>query len=120
MQRKKPIVLSLCDLTGIASQPWEDDGRFDVIRVDVQTGGNVITDTIEDTLGAGRTFDDVVVVLAQPPCTHFTSSGARWWAGKGEEAIVEGMGVVDACLRWVALARSAVLVLENPVGRLPQ
>lgn len=57
-------------------------------------------------------------IIAQPPCTHFAGSGARWWAGKGEAAILEGLQVVDACLRFVAVCSPVWWVLENPVGRL--
>jgi len=57
-------------------------------------------------------------VLAAPPCTDLASSGARWWAEKGEAALLSALAVVDACLRIVVVHRPQWWVLENPVGRL--
>jgi hypothetical protein len=48
----------------------------------------------------------------------FAGSGARWWAGIPESELLEALGVVDACLRVVAVCRPAWWALENPVGRL--
>ena len=59
-----------------------------------------------------------VVILAAPPCDHLAGSGARWWAEKGEGALLEALAVVDACLRAVAIYRPRVWALENPSGRL--
>lgn len=64
--------------------------------------------------------EEIYGILAAPPCTHFAGSGARWWAGKGESALLEGLSVVDACLRIVYVCKPMFWVLENPVGRLSQ
>lgn len=102
-------VLSLCDFTGAWSQPYVDAG-YDVVRLDIRRGQDV------------RLFEalpfPVRGVLAAPPCTDFASSGARWWAAKGEQALLDGLAVVDACLRIVAVHRPQWWCLENPVGRL--
>jgi hypothetical protein len=57
-------------------------------------------------------------ILSAPPCTHFAASGARWWDGKGDAALIEGLSVVDACLRAVLLYKPQWWALENPIGRL--
>ena len=57
-------------------------------------------------------------ILAAPPCTAFSVSGARWWARKGEAALLDGLSVVDACIRIIEAVRPAWWALENPVGRL--
>lgn len=57
-------------------------------------------------------------ILAAPPCTHFARSGARHWNRKGTSAILDGLSIVDACLRFVAICRPQWWVLENPIGRL--
>jgi site-specific DNA-cytosine methylase len=105
----KPLILSLCDHSGTWSQPYADSG-YEVIRVDLQDGKDV------------RLFEHpgrpVRGILAAPPCDHFALSGARWWEGKGESAVFEGLAVVDACLRIVAATRPDWWALENPVGRL--
>ena len=102
-------VLSLCDYTGSWSQPYRDAG-YDVVQVDLKHGQDV------------RLFEalpfPVRGVLAAPPCTDFASSGARWWAGKGQQAILDSLAIVDACLRIVVIHRPQWWVLENPIGRL--
>lgn len=102
-------VLSLCDHSGTWSQPYRDAG-YDVVQLDLKIGQDV------------RLFEalpfPVRGVLAAPPCTEFASSGARWWPEKGEQALLDALAVVDACLRIIAVHRPVWWVLENPVGRL--
>jgi site-specific DNA-cytosine methylase len=102
-------ILSLCDFTGAWSKPYRDAG-YDVVQLDIKHGHDV------------RLFEalpyPVRGVLAAPPCTHLAVSGARWWADKGEQALLDAMAVVDACLRIVAVHRPQWWALENPVGRL--
>ena len=101
-------ILSLCDYTGVWSKPYRDNG-YEVIQVDLKYGQDI------------RLFcyqDDIHGIIAQPPCTHFAGSGARWWKQKGEKPLLEGLALVDACLRFVAVCNPKWWVLENPVGRL--
>ena len=104
-----PVVLSLCDYTGVWSRPYVQAG-YEVVQVDIKRGQDI------------RLFSHlkrpVRGVLAAPPCTHFANSGARWWEVKGEQALLEGLGLVDACLRVIATHDPVWWVLENPVGRL--
>lgn len=104
-----PTILSLCDLTGNWSRPYEEAG-YRVVRVDLGRG--------EDVRLLRRLDEPVHGILAAPPCTHFARSGAWKWAEKGEPAILEGLAIVDACLRAVAIYRPAWWALENPIGRL--
>jgi hypothetical protein len=98
-------ILSLCDFTGAWSKPYRDAG-YDVVQLDIKHGHDV------------RLFEalpyPVRGVLAAPPCTHLAVSGARWWADKGEQALLDAMAVVDACLRIVAVHRPQWWALENP------
>lgn len=101
-------ILSLCDYSGEWPRPYKEAG-YNVIQVDIQFGQDV------------RLFEyigDVYGILAAPPCTHLASSGARWWKQKGEEALIENLSIVDACLRIIAMHNPAFWALENPVGRL--
>lgn len=102
-------VLSLCDYTGAWSRPYREAG-YDVVQVDIRNGADV------------RLFEalpfPVRGVLAAPPCTDFAASGARWWDAKGEDALLAGLAVVDACMRIVLVHRPQWWCLENPVGRL--
>lgn len=102
-------ILSLCDFTGSWGRPYEEAG-YEVVRVDLKHGQDVRL----------LRFDSMPVhgILAAPPCDHFSRAGAWLWESKGEPALLEGLAVVDACLRAVAIYRPAWWVLENPIGRL--
>lgn len=103
------MILSLCDYTGNWSRPYEEAG-YAVVRVDLQHG--------QDVRLLRHVAAPVHGILAAPPCTHFARSGARLWAAKGEAAVLEGLAVVDACLRAVAIHAPTWWALENPIGRL--
>ncbi len=102
-------ILSLCDHTGNWSRPYLEAG-YDVRQIDLQHGQDI------------RLFEalpyPVRGVLAAPPCTEFAGSGARWWEGKGERSLLEGLALVDACCRIILVHRPQWWVIENPVGRL--
>ena len=103
------IILDLCGGTGAWSAPYKDAG-YDVRVIDpVMRGGDVRTHEY---------LDNIHGILAAPPCTHLSVSGARWWAGKGEEALLEALSVVDACMRVIITTHPVWWALENPVGRL--
>ena len=79
----------------------------------------IIISDIENDVRLLRKVDARVHgILAAPPCTHLSGSGARWWEEKGEEALLEALSIVDACLRAVVLYQPKWWCLENPVGRL--
>ncbi|KKM05101.1 hypothetical protein LCGC14_1757540 [marine sediment metagenome] len=61
---------------------------------------------------------NVYGILAAPPCTHLAGSGARWWGQKGEEALLEALALIDACMRIILISNPTFWALENPVGRL--
>ena len=101
-------ILSLCDYTGRWSEPYSKNG-YEVIEVEILHGQDV---RLLEHPG------EVHGIIAQPPCTHFAGSGARWWKAKGEEKLLEGLQLVDACLRFVAICQPQFWVLENPVNAL--
>lgn len=105
----KGLILSLCDHTGNWSRPYELAG-YEVVRVDLRNGGDVRLLRHIDRPVHG--------ILAAPPCTHFSRAGAPLWKRKGEGPILDGLAVVDACLRATAIYRPTWWALENPVGRL--
>ena len=104
------LILDLCGGTGSWSAPYAEAG-YEVLIVDPR----------KDT-GDVRLLEvpprRVHGILAAPPCTHLSGSGARWWASKGDAALLEALAVVDACLRIVAATQPEWWALENPVGRL--
>lgn len=103
------VILSLCDYSGNWSRPYAEAG-YDVVQVDLQRGGDVRL--------LEWASDPVQGIIAAPPCDHFSKAGAWKWAEKGEAAILDGLSVVDACLRAVAIYRPVWWALENPAGRL--
>jgi hypothetical protein len=104
------VVLDLCGGTGAWSSPYRESG-YDVRIIDPLADGT-------DVRLMERLEFPVHGVLAAPPCTHLAGSGARWWEEKGEEALLDALSIVDACLRIVAVHRPEWWCLENPVGRL--
>lgn len=106
-ENNNKVILDLCGGTGSWSRPYQDAG-YDV---------RLITMPAHDV----RLYQPdgyVYGILAAPPCSHFAGSGARWWKQKGETALLEGLSVVDACIRIIFACRPTFWALENPVGRL--
>ncbi len=103
----KPIILDLCSGTGAWSRPYVDHG-YDVRLITMP----------EHDVRLYEPPDNVYGILAAPPCTHLSRSGARWWKAKGEGALLEAMAVVDACLRVVVVTQPTFWALENPIGRI--
>lgn len=106
MKNKDKIILHLCADMGSDSQPYRDAG-YDVRCV----GSDIGVENYEPP-------DNVYGIIANPPCTHFSGSGARWWKMKGDKAIIEGIIPVIHCLRIISLSSPKFWILENPVGRL--
>jgi len=106
------IILDLCAGTGAWSLPYRNAG-YDVW---------LMTLSSNDVRLLYYPPKHVYGILAAPPCTHFSLSGARWWREKGEKPLLEALSIVDACLRIILLCKLQgglkFWCLENPVGRL--
>lgn len=102
------LILDLCGGTGAWSKPYKEE-NYDV---------KVITLPKFDVRLFEKPQKKVYGVLAAPPCTHFCVSGSRWWKEKGDKALLEGLSILDACFRIIAIARPKFWCLENPIGRL--
>lgn len=101
------VILDLCAGSGEWSRPYVEMG-YDVRRVDPVRG----TGDVRLMLYPGRVHG----ILAAPPCTVFANSGARW--PRTDADYIEGLSVVDACLRFVLMCSPVWWVLENPIGKL--
>jgi hypothetical protein len=105
----KPIILDLCGGTGAWSRPWLESGEYDV---------RIITLPEHDV----RTYQppqDVYGILAAPPCTHFSVSGARFWEEKDKDGrTLKDTQILSACLMIIAKTKPVFWVIENPVGRM--
>lgn len=116
-----PIVLSLCDKTGVMVDPWLSAG-YECWIVDrqhpdgerrdgqlVRVGADVLT-----WLPPRR---DYHAAFAFPPCTDLANSGNRWKSAKGLRRLSEALSLVDACRRILEWT-DAPWALENPVGSI--
>lgn len=103
------LILSLCDYSGVWSNPYREAG-YKVVQVDIALDGSDVR--LLERVG------EVHGIIAQPPCTAFAASGARWWRGKGLSALLEGLSIVDACMRIISVEKPKWWVLENPAGRI--
>jgi len=106
------LILSLCDYSGRWSDPYREAG-YAVMQIDLKKGGDVrLLKKIDHPVHG---------VLCAPVCTEFSGAGAKHWAGKaakGNQGLLDGLALVDACLRIVQVHKPVWWVLENPVGRL--
>lgn len=101
------IILDLCGGTGAWSKPYQENPEYDVRTI-----------TLPEDVRLYIPPKEVYGILAAPPCDHFAVSGARWWKSKGDEALLESLSIVDACLRIIHITNPTFWCLENPIGRL--
>ena len=102
------IILDLCGGTGAWSRPYAEAG-YDVRVIGLP----------EDVRLLRLQPVQVHGILAAPPCTYFCRM--RMCRGRpSDEQFMEGLSVVDACLRAVSIYRPKWWALENPQGYLRQ
>ena len=118
-------LLSLYDYSGMWSKPFWDAG-WNVIQMDLKHGQDINQfQSVEDVWDYG--INDVHGILAAPPCTDFTVSGAQFWKAKDEDGrTAEAIKLVNQVQRFADLFTPTdpdydepfFWVMENPVGRL--
>lgn len=113
-------VLSIFDRTGNWARPWALAG-YDVRCLDLEsevTSPADIFDFCRDW-AIDHGMENCDVVLAQPPCTDFASSGARWFADKdadGRTAL--SIRLVQHTLDVIGWLKPLCWAMENPIGRI--
>jgi len=121
-------LLSLFDYSGQWSKPFADNG-WNVIQWDIKLNEFMNINALETAEICLDLFNDVTGIISAPPCTHFTNSGAQYWAIKDEDGrTYEAMEMVNQVKRIANLFRPTdpeydqpfFWALENPVGRLPK
>jgi len=117
------VVLSLFDLTGQWSAPWEEAG-YQVYRFDIQADpemGDVRKFDVQFFMDAFSMFEgsDIYAILAACPCTDFASSGAKHFAAKDADGrTLESVELVKTTLATIEYFKPTIWAIENPVGRI--
>jgi hypothetical protein len=108
-------IVSLFDHTGQWPAPYKEAG-YNVIQVDIRDGWDVLdieAQELEEAIG------EIHGVLAAPPCTDFSSSGAQYWPMKDKDGrTAHSVRLVDHTLDLIEQWNPVWWALENPVGRL--
>ncbi len=129
MRVNNKLVISMCDLTGIAIKPWLDAGYLCVI-IDPQHEG---TKRVGNLIKIGETIERALPYLGRlmriyrtsfvfgfPPCTDLAVSGARHFQAKAANDIhfqAKAALIVKEC-HIVAEMSGAPYAIENPVSVL--
>lgn len=119
------VILSLFDHSGAWSEPYRAAG-YTVIAFDIKEPGGFgwahdIADFSCEYLLEELGLHTIYGIIAAPPCTHFTVSGAQYWPAKDEDGRTDAMlELVYQVFRTVELFAPKFWVFENPVGRLPK
>lgn len=105
-------ILSLFDYSGNWPKYYKEAG-YNVLQVDTKLGIDVLELTTDDLP------DEIHGILAAPPCTHFSGSGAQYWKAKDEDGrTAEALALVDKVIELVDIYEPEFWAIENPVGRL--
>jgi hypothetical protein len=120
----RDTIISLCDESGVWSAPYRRAG-YRVIQVDLKLGGDArlwpslpsATPRLSSEFADVRDYvGRVHGLLAAPVCTAFAGSGAKH--RRGDEVILEGLALVDACARLAFVLNPDFWAAENPAGKL--
>ena len=112
----KKTIISLCDYTGIFTQPWRDAG-YEALHVDPQRENN---GTILDMMPSIRQaiIKGACFVAGFPPCTDVAVSGAAHFASKLESdkyCQAKAALVAEQC-RMIGEIAGCPWFFENPVS----
>ena len=111
-------IISLFDASGEWSKPWSEAG-YNVWTFDIQDGQDINDFSAEYLLNEGFGDLDIWGILAAPPCTDFSSSGAQFWAKKDANGQTElSNELVRQTLRTVEFLQPKIWAMENPIGRI--
>ncbi len=108
MDNSDKIVYSLCDYSGEWCKPYRENG-YTVYQIDLKYG-----DDVRLLKYPGKVY----AVLAAPMCTVFANSGAKWKMLRPVSEVLEGLALVDACIRFAFATKADIFSLENPCGDL--
>jgi len=101
-------VIVACESSRVVAEAFAKRGH-DAWSCDLlpgETDGNHIIGDVMDLDMAS--YD---LVIAHPPCTHLSVSGARWWKSK----LVEQREAIQFFL-WFTNLKNGKIAIENPIG----
>ncbi len=108
----KKVIVSLFDYSGNWPKYYKEN-EYDVYSYDIKNGFDVLELTAADFP------DNVYGILAAPPCTDFSGSGAQYWKVKDADGrTAASLALVDKTLELIDILDPRFWALENPVGRL--
>jgi len=112
LMAKPKLCVDICSGKGGFSKAFKDHG-WDVVTIDIL---KKFKPTIQADVRHLPLREDLKpeILLASPPCTHFSLSNPRW----PRKGIKEAMEIVGACFEAVAALSPKHWVIENPRGRL--
>ena len=138
---RKPVMISLCDKSGIMAEPWANNG-FTCICVDLQhsisktkkgkhptkefESGGIIHFVYGDARSwKPESFDKdffkkyyIEFISCFPVCTDLSGSGAQYWPLKGIPMLTDALNLFNSC-ETIASWSGAPYCIENPVGCIP-
>jgi site-specific DNA-cytosine methylase len=100
----KKIIIQLCADTGSDTKLYQDDPDYEVILIGSKIG-------VENY----HPPKNVYGIIANPPCTHFSSVRTSAKIPRNEE---EGLRLVRECQRIIEEASPTFWVIENPATGL--
>ena len=106
-----PSLLALFDHSGAWSKPYREAG-WDVVQVDIKNGVDILSFEY-------KSFTKFNGVLAAPPCTDFSLSGAQYWKAKDMDGrTAYSISLVQKTLEIIEYFNPFFWGLENPLGRI--
>jgi len=116
-------ILDLCSGSGAWSKPYKDAGYNVKIITWPESDVRLWPSKRSNKSRLPEEFNDikkyignVYGILAAPPCTVFAGSGARW--KRSDIDMIEGISIIDACIRIIYVLKPYFWALENPVGKI--
>lgn len=109
----KDIIITLFDHSGSWSLPYQKAGYI-IFQVDLKLGIDILTWNYK-FIDRNR----VAGILAAPPCTDYTKSGAQFWAKKDQNGSTAlSNKLVEKTLEIIDYFNPDFWAMENPAGRL--
>lgn len=101
-------VLIACEFSGIVREAFGRQGHdaWSCDLLPTEKPGNHIQDNVMD-----NDMTPYDLVIAHPPCTYLSSSGARWWETKQAE-----QRKAIYFFLWLVNLPNGRIVVENPIG----